>query len=115
MAPLRTTLNPACMWAKALVGTHIWRFVGGAFTVTGALAGSLLLVQDSCAGRREVIENRSSKFEYLNRRTATIGRRTESIERTVQEVKRDVEKSRIMIRITVQHQCSEPSPASQAP
>ncbi|KAG0643254.1 hypothetical protein HOY80DRAFT_997849 [Tuber brumale] len=100
MAPIRSALNLACLWAKTLVGTHIGHSIGGAFAVTGALAASLLLAQDTPAGHREVIENLSTKFKYLNRRTETIERTAPEAKEDVKQVKQDFGKNRKVIWMT---------------
>ncbi|KAG0125091.1 hypothetical protein HOY82DRAFT_617091 [Tuber indicum] len=103
MAPFRSTLNSAYLWTKVLIRTHPGPFIGGAFTVTGALAGSLLLVLESRAGRREAAKDLSTKFERLDRKIVHLTQTTDTIEKTIQEVKKTVEDNKRMIFTTAHH------------
>ncbi|CUS15742.1 unnamed protein product [Tuber aestivum] len=102
MAPFRSTLNSAYLWTRVLIRTHPGPFIGGAFAVTGALTGSLLLVLESRAGRREAAKDLSTKFEHLDQKIVHLDQKTDTIEKTIQEMKKALEDNK-RIAFTTAH------------
>ncbi|PWW71915.1 hypothetical protein C7212DRAFT_348464 [Tuber magnatum] len=117
-------LNSAYLWTNVLIKTHPGPFIGGAFTVTGALAGSLLLVLESRAGCREAAKDLSTKFKYLDQRIVHLDQKivhlnrkivhpdqtivyldqkTDTMEGTIQEVKKAVEDNNRITFTTAHH------------
>ncbi|KAG0641110.1 hypothetical protein HOY80DRAFT_1135527 [Tuber brumale] len=112
-----TANRVAYLWTRVLIRTHPGPFIGGAFTVTGALAGSLLLVLESRAGRREAAKDLSTKFEHLDQKIVHLDQKivhldqkivhldqkTDTIEKTIQEVKEAVEDNKRIAFTTAHH------------